>query len=94
MARDAHITQNSKFAIFLQYLKEEVSDEVDILCADKHESLIQICTMILMRKGKRCLSFPKTSLQCLTISKKVLEMKLIVCMQINIKVSYRLILTL
>ena len=30
------------------YLKKEVSDEVDSLHADKHESLLQIDTMILM----------------------------------------------
>ena len=47
MARHAQITQNNKFAISLQYLKKEVSDEVDFLHADKHESLLQIDTMIL-----------------------------------------------
>ena len=30
MARHAKITQNNKFAISLQYLKEEVSDEVEV----------------------------------------------------------------
>ena len=29
-------TQNSRFAIFLQYLQREVSDEVDFLHSDKH----------------------------------------------------------
>ena len=48
MARDAQITQNNKFAISLQYLKKELSDEVDFLHADKHESLLQIDSMILM----------------------------------------------
>ena len=42
MARHAQITQNNKFAISLQYLKKEVSDEVDFLHADKHESVLQI----------------------------------------------------
>ena len=32
----------------MQYLKKEVSDEVDFLHADKHESLLQIDNMILM----------------------------------------------
>ena len=36
------------FAISLQYLKKEVSDEVDFLHAEKHESLLQIDIMILM----------------------------------------------
>ena len=44
-ARHAQITQNDKFAIFLQYFKKEVS-EVYFLHADKYESLLQIDTMI------------------------------------------------
>ena len=44
----AQITQNNKFAISLQYLKKELSDEVGFLHADKHESLLQIDSMILM----------------------------------------------
>ena len=48
MARHAQITQNNKFAISLQYLKKEVSDEIDFLHADKHESLLQIDTMTLI----------------------------------------------
>ena len=76
----------------LQYLKNEVSDEVDFLHADKYESLGQVDTMILMgmvkhskssQNNKRAMSF--------NISKKKLEMKLIFCMQINIKVFYKLI---
>ena len=88
LARHAQTTQNNKFAISLQYLKKELSDEVDFLHADKHESLLQIDTMILM--GWSSISkVPKiASLQCLyNISKKKLKMKLIFCMQINIKVS-------
>ena len=48
MARHIQITQNNKFAISLEYLKKEVSDEVDFLHADKYESLLQIDTMILI----------------------------------------------
>ena len=36
MARHAQITQNNKFAISFQYLKKEVSDEVDFLHTDKY----------------------------------------------------------
>ena len=52
MARHAQITQNNKFAISLQYLTKEVSDEVDFLHADEYESLLQIDTMILMRMAQ------------------------------------------
>ena len=48
MARYAHIVQNNRFAISLQHLKKEVSDALDILHADKYESLLQIDTIILM----------------------------------------------
>ena len=46
MARHAPITQNNKFDISLQHVNKEVSDVVDFLLADKHESLLQIDTKI------------------------------------------------
>ena len=53
----------------MQYLQKEVSDEVDFLHADKHESLLQIDTMILMWIVKYSQCFQNTkftmSLQCL-----------------------------
>ena len=52
MARHAQITQNNRFAISLQYLKKELSDEVDFLHADKHESLLQTDSIILMEMFK------------------------------------------
>ena len=52
VVRHAQITQNKKFAISLQYPKRGVNDEVDVLHADKHESLLQIDTMILMKMVK------------------------------------------
>ena len=79
-------TQSNKFAISLQYLKEERND-VDFLHVDKHESLIEIDAMILMGLAKYSQSILGSNLQCLyNISKKKLEMKLIFCMQININV--------
>ena len=70
---DTHITQNNKFAISLQYRKNEVSDEVDILCADKHESLMQFGTMILMRIAKYSQSSQKNkfAMSCNISKKKV-----------------------
>ena len=56
MTRHAQITQNNKLAIFLQYLKKEVSDEADFLHADKDESFLQIDTMIFDEYGQ---VFPK-----------------------------------
>ena len=35
-------SQNSKFAMSLQYIKKEVKDQVDILHADKHQSFLKV----------------------------------------------------
>ena len=51
------ITQNNKFAISLQHLKKELSDEVDFLYADRHESLLEINSMILRGMLKHSQSF-------------------------------------
>ena len=57
VARHVPITQNNKFVISLQYLKNESSDKVDFLHTDKHESLLQIDNMILMGMVKHSQSF-------------------------------------
>ena len=76
-SKHAQSTQNNKFAISLQYLKKDVSDEVDFLHVDKHRGLLQIDTMIL--KETVTPKIPKiTNFQCLySILRKKLEMKLI-----------------
>ena len=48
-----------KFAISLQYLKENVKDEVDFLSADKHQKLLQIDTIVLGVCGQACPNYPK-----------------------------------
>ena len=47
MVRHAQITQNSKFAISLQCLKKELSDEGDFLHADKYQSFLKVYFNIL-----------------------------------------------
>ena len=42
MFRHSRSSQNSKFAISLQYLKEEVKDEVDFLREDKYQRFLQV----------------------------------------------------
>ena len=39
MVKHSQISQNSKFALTLQYLKKEVKDEVDFLQADQDQSV-------------------------------------------------------
>ena len=92
VASHAQITQNKKFAISLQYFKKELSDEVDFLHADKQESLLQIDTMILMGMVKHSQSSQNSKFaMSLQYLKKKLELKLLFCMRINIRVSYKLI---
>ena len=57
MTRHAQITQNNKLAVSLQYLKKELSDEVDFLHADNHESLLKIDSIILIGIIKHSQSF-------------------------------------
>ena len=59
MARHAQITQNNKFTTSLKYLNKEVSDEVDFLHADKHESFLQIDTITFDGDGQAFPKFPK-----------------------------------
>ena len=88
MARHAQIIQNNMFAISLQYLKKELSDDVDFLHVNKHESLLQIDSMILVGMLKYSQSSQNSEFaMSLQYLKKELKMKLIFCMQINIKIS-------
>ena len=50
MVKHSQSSQNSKFAVSLQYLKKEVKDEVNFLHADKHESLLNIYFNVLVIK--------------------------------------------
>ena len=52
VTRHTQITQDSKFAVSLQYLKKELSDEVDLLHAGEHENLLRIDGMILIEMVK------------------------------------------
>ena len=47
MVKHFQSSQNSKFAMSLQYLKKEVRDEFDFFHRDMDENLLQIGTMIL-----------------------------------------------
>ena len=46
IARHAQSTQNKRFTISLQYVKENVKNEVDILSADKRRRFLQ-CDAII-----------------------------------------------
>ena len=76
----------TSFAISLQYLKKELGDEVDFLYADKHESLLQTDSMILMEILKHSQS-PQNSKFAMSLQylKKVFFLK----NTLGIKVSYK-----
>ena len=57
MVTHAQITQNSKFAIPLQYIAKEESDEVDFLHAEEDGGYLQINTMVLIGMVKHSHSF-------------------------------------
>ena len=59
VARQAQSTKNNQFTISLQYLKENMKDEVDFLPADKCWSFFQIDTIILGVCGQACPNYLK-----------------------------------
>ena len=59
ITRHAQSTQNNKFPISLQNLKDNVKDEVDILPADKRQRFLQIDTVILGVCGQICQNYQK-----------------------------------
>ena len=68
MTRHYYITQNNKVAISLQYIQKEVSDEIDLSHVDKHESSLQINTMIFDGHGQ---TFPKFAMSLQYLQKQV-----------------------
>ena len=57
IARHAQSTQNN-FTISLQYLKENMKDEVDFLPANKRQRFLQSYTTILDVCGQACPNYP------------------------------------
>ena len=64
IARYVQVTQNNKSAISLQYLKENIKDEVDFLPAYKHQSFLDFGNIILGLCGKTFLKYLKHQVVC------------------------------
>ena len=80
----------------MQYLHENVKDEVDSLPAEKHQRFLQIDFIILGAYVTRPIQITRNKMlaiswQCL---KKDVSDKFNFCMQIDIKVCHKLILSL
>ena len=59
VASYTQITQNNKFAVSFQYLKENVNDEVDFFPAVEHQRFVQPDTVILDACGQACPYYSK-----------------------------------
>ena len=96
IARHAQSAQNNKFVTFLQYLKKKGRDEVDFLHRDKHDTFpISWYYQFWVMPTKVPKIAKITSFQNLSdISRKKWGMKfMLIFVQINIKVFYKLILS-
>ena len=90
VTRLARSTQSNKFEISLQYLKENGKNELDFLLVDKHQWYYHFrCVWPGMPKLHKITSL----LFLCNILRKKWEIKLIFCMQLSMKVSYKLILS-
>ena len=58
VARHAQIILKNMFTSSLQFLKREVSDKVDFIYEEKHESLQQIDVLIFDEDGQAFPQFP------------------------------------
>ena len=63
IARHAQSTQDNNFTIYLQYFKENVKDEVDLLPADKRQKFLQSDTIILGVCGQASPNYPKSQVR-------------------------------
>ena len=88
IVRYVQSAQNNRFSIFLQKLKGNVNDEVDFLPAKKYQRFLRV-DITLDVCGQACpnkLKVTRLVFLC-NILRKTLLIKLILCMQISMKVS-------
>ena len=58
VANHAYSTQNDMCTVSLQYLKKVLSSKVDVLHTDKHESILQVDSIIFDGLGQACPKYP------------------------------------
>ena len=92
VTRHTQITQNQNLHIFA-ISPEKHGDEVDFLPADKHESFLQVDSITFGVLSQTCPKYPKQLVQYCNISRKTSRMKLMFCLQINVKAFFKLILS-
>ena len=91
LAYHSQSTQNNKFAISLQYLKENVKGEINYFPVDKQQRFFKLILSFYVC-GQACPNYPKWQVcYFFEISQEGSREKLIFCMQISMKVSFKLI---
>ena len=90
LARHVQSTQNNKFTISLQYLKENVKDEFGLLPTDQRQRFLKIAIIILGLCVQAYSNYPSLLFFC-NIFRNNLVVKLIFCMQVSMKSCYKLI---
>ena len=70
VVKHAQSTQNTKFAISLEYIKENLKDKVYFLFTDKRQRFLQIDTIILGVCGQACPSYPTLLFICNILREK------------------------
>ena len=90
VSRHTQSTLNKNFTISLQYVKENVKDDVDFLSASKCERFLWSDTIICVWPGMPKLPKITSLLFLCNILRKNWLIKLIFCMQIRIKACYKL----
>ena len=73
--------------------KKKVNNEVYFWHADKHQSFLQVGSIILGVRNQACPNYPK-NVYLWNISRKMWPMKLIFSLQINTEVFYKLVVSL
>ena len=82
-------SQSNKFAISLQYLKKEVSDDDHFLHVDKHQNFYELALSFLMEVARHAQSTQNRKLVIfLQYNKKVLQVILCSVVMQNIQIIY------
>ena len=69
-ARHFQSTQNNMYAISLQYLKPQISDEVNFLHVDKHQSFLKVDTIFFSWAWRNMCKLPRQRCYIIAITQE------------------------
>ena len=94
IVKHSQSSQSSKFAMSLQYLKKEVKSGVHFLYVDKSHIFYKLALLVVTEGARHVQNTQNRKLVIfLQYLREKILMKFIFCMQIDMKISYKLILT-